>query len=319
MKFQGVVPPMVTLLDENRQIDYPANEKLIEYLIENGVDGLLILGTCGEFFAFSEQERQDFVSFVVKTVRHRVPVLVGTGHTELAQAVRFTQYTQQAGADAVLVISPYYVTLDENALYHYYCAVAHAADIPVLFYNFPERTGVNIQVPLVKRVMEACPNVCGMKDTMSVFAHTRSFISDIKEKNPDFCVFSGCDEYFFMTRLTGGNGVIGALSNFAPMFYSTLYASFQKCDFSLANECQRRIGILMELSDVSVQFIAVVKYAVSLVLDINPMPAAPFDLPTPDEQEKIKEILIRAGIPLKGECPASGVVKMKPGPAKETL
>lgn len=296
MNIRGVVPPMTTLLDENRRIDFGANQKLIDFLIDSGVNGILILGTCGEFFAFTEQERREFVTFAVKAVNHRVPLLVGTGHTDEREAARFTKFVGEAGADGALVVSPYYVALDDNALYHYYYTVSHASDTPVLFYNFPDRTGISLNTPLVKRILKDCPTIVGVKDTINDYGHTRTFLTDIRPDYPGFITFTGWDEYFLLNLLNGGNGIIGAYSNFTPSLYAKLYQAYQTGDMDLAAECQKKIGILMGLSSVSAQSIAVVKYAVSLVLGVCDMPAAPFEPLSSVQKEQVRTILTQAGI-----------------------
>lgn len=296
MKLHGVIPPMVTLLDENRQIDYEANRMLIDYLIANGVDGILILGTCGEFFAFNEQERRDFVRFAVQAVGRRVPLLVGTGHIDPREAAAFTRFVGEAGADAALVVAPYYLALDDDALYTYYCTVAQASDTPVLFYNFPARTGCSLDTPLAKRVLADCPTVVGIKDTVTDYGHTRTYVTDIRPEHPDFIIFTGWDEYFLLNLLNGGNGVIGANSNFAPGLYAALYRAYQEGDLAAAAECQKKIGILMGLSAVSKQSISVTKYATSLMVDVCPMPAAPCGMLNESQKQQVREILSSAGL-----------------------
>ena len=296
MKLHGVIPPMVTLLDENRQIDYPANQRLMEYLIENGADGILILGTCGEFFAFNEQERREFVRFAVRVIGRRVPLLVGTGHTDPREAADFTRFAGEAGADAALVVAPYYLALDDDALYSYYCTVAHASDTPVLFYNFPARTGSSLDTPAAGRILGDCPTIIGLKDTVTDYGHTRTFLTEIRPAYPDFAVFTGWDEYFLLNLLNGGNGVIGANANFAPGLYAALYRAFQNGDLAAAADAQKKIGILMGLSGVSSQSISVTKYAVSRMLDVCPMPAAPCGLLNDAQKKRADAILAAAGL-----------------------
>ncbi|MBP2664880.1 MAG: yagE [Firmicutes bacterium] len=137
--FKGVLSPIITILDEQGRIDFKGNETHINRLIDNGINGILFLGSIGEFFALSMEEKKEFIKFAIKTVNKRVPVLIGTGGTVQAEVIELTRFAEQAGADAAVVISPYYFKLNTETIYQYYASIARSTSLPIVLYNFPDR------------------------------------------------------------------------------------------------------------------------------------------------------------------------------------
>ncbi|WP_319403450.1 dihydrodipicolinate synthase family protein [uncultured Anaeromusa sp.] len=261
--FKGAITPVITVFNKQGKIDAAGNTQHINRLIDEGINGLLFLGSIGEFFALTMDEKKEFIDLVVQVTDKRVPVLIGTGGTILAEVIELTNYAQQAGADAVVVISPYYFQLGNEVLYRYYAELAKNTTMPIMIYNFPDRTSVNLDPQLVLRLAKEFPHIIGIKDTVDGISHTRKLIQLVKKERPDFCVMSGYDEYMVPNLLAGGDGVIGGLTNVIPGVFRDLLAAYEKQDFAGVAAGQAKISVLMNLYDLSSPFIAAIKGGVA--------------------------------------------------------
>ncbi|MBP2627486.1 MAG: yagE [Firmicutes bacterium] len=261
--FRGVITPVITVLDEQGKLDLEGNRLVINRLIDNGMNGLLFLGSIGEFFALSLEEKKEFIRFVVQTVNKRVPVLIGTGATIQEEVIELTHFAQQAGADGVTVISPYYFKLNSDTLYRYYANLARSTTIPIMIYNFPDRTAVNLEPELVLKLAKEFKHIVAIKDTVDNISHTRTLIHVVKNVRPDFSILSGYDEYLIPNLMAGGDGVIGGMSNVIPNVFSGLLTAYNNKDFSGVTIAQSKISMLMNLYDISQPFVAAIKGAVA--------------------------------------------------------
>lgn len=274
--FKGVFTPAILAFDPEGHIDYEANRRIMERLISCGVNGILFLGSIGEFFTLTFEEKKKFISFAIQTVAGRARVFVGTGGTVESEVVGLTRYAESEGADAAVVISPYYVRLDEDDLYRYYAAVASSVKMPVLIYNFPDRTAVNVSPLLVRRLAEDFPNIAGIKDTVDNISHTRKVLQAVGGLRREFSVFSGYDEYFIPNLMAGGAGIISGLTNIAPALFVDLYRAYGADDFARMRKLQADVNTLMGVYDASPLFISSIKAAVSqLVPGVCADPRAP--------------------------------------------
>ncbi|MGF6952244.1 4-hydroxy-tetrahydrodipicolinate synthase [Neobacillus sp. B4I6] len=295
--FKGVFSPVITILDQTGKIDFHGMHEHIDYLINNGIDGLLFLGSMGEFFAFTEEEKKKLITFAIETVNHRVPVLIGTGGTSVEEVVKLTQFTEVQGADAAVVISPYYFKLDDENLYNYYAAVAQSTKLPIVIYNFPERTNVNISPELVLMLVQDFPNIVAIKDTVDNISHTRQLIQGVKSAVKDFSVFSGFDEYLVPNLMAGGDGVLCGLTNVVPELFCKLFKAYQGGDFSTVVTSQQKISELMSIYDASQPFVAAMKTAVMLTgRTMIPMVKAPGTMLDEQGKEKVRSILVKANV-----------------------
>lgn len=295
--FRGIFTPVITVFDKEGKVDLKGNELIINSLIEGGVNGILFLGSTGEFFSMSMEEKKKLISFVIKTVNKRVPVLIGTGGTIVDEVIELTQYAEDKGADAAVVVCPYYFKLDDKSLYEYYAEVARSVKLPIIIYNFPDRTAVNIDPKLVLKLAVDFNNIVGIKDTVDSMSHTRKLIQTVKSQLKDFAVFSGFDEYFIPNLLSGGNGLIGGLSNVAPKLFAEIYKAYNEKDFEELNILQCKVNDLMKLYDIAQVFIPVLKTAVSLTgRDIETVSTKPLNTLDKDQVEKVKAILKKVNL-----------------------
>ncbi|WP_026486769.1 4-hydroxy-tetrahydrodipicolinate synthase [Caldanaerobius polysaccharolyticus] len=294
---KGAICPMITIFDENGKIDYKGNEMMINNLINNKINGILFAGSMGEFFNMTLHEKKEIIDLAVRSVNKRVPVLIGTGGTVMEEVIELTKYAQKSGVDGVVVISPYYFKLDEESIYRYYAEIAKCVDIPIILYNFPDRTSVNLSPHLVLRLARDFKNIVGIKDTVDNMSHTRRLIETVKSEVNYFMVFSGFDEYFIPNLMAGGDGVIGGLTNVAPALFAKLLEAFRENDMETVSLLQKKVNKLMNIYDISQPFVSAIKAAVSMVLkDISSTPRKPAIKINDEQAKKIKDILLSAGV-----------------------
>ncbi|RLM28090.1 dihydrodipicolinate synthase family protein [Brenneria alni] len=296
-KFSGIIPPVSSIFAANGSLDEAGMQRVIDYLITAGVNGLFFLGTGGEFSQMSAAERMQLTETVVRLVDGRVPVLIGVGSTNTREAVSLSQHAQSAGADAVVAINPYYWQITEDNLFGYYGAIAQAVTLPVILYNFPKLTGQDLHPELVKRLADAHANIVGIKDTIDSVAHLRDMISTVKSAHPDFSVFCGFDDHLLNTLLLGGDGAISASANFAPALSVDLYQSVCNGDLAQATALHKTILQLPKLYQIDSPFVNVVKEAMQLAgLDISTFCLPPTQPLNAAQKAQVRQTLINANI-----------------------
>lgn len=269
MIFKGVNSPVVTILTDDGMIDYPNMEKHINHLVEAGLNGLLFFGSLGEFYGFSLAEKKEFIDFAVKIVNKRTQVIIGVGGTSLNEVVELAKYAETAGADAVNVVSPYYFGLDEQSTVPYFGKIAEAIKLPIMLYNFPDRTGNDLNPDLVCELATKYPNISGIKDTVDNISHTRMLCQKIKPIRPDFSVLSGFDEYYLVNRISGGDGVLCGLTNIVPEIFVELNKAYNAKDFLVTEKCAKIIASLMQIYKVTPLFIVAMKAAIKVSSGMN--------------------------------------------------
>ena len=260
----GYITPAVTPLNRDGSIDTEGAKKLYDYLISGGVDGILILGSIGEFFAFTPEQKKQLISLAAGYINHRVPLIVGTADMVMENVTELSGFALEEGADAVIVVSPYYFWLEGNSLESYYDTLAEKIQGNLLVYNFPDRTGYQIPVDVIRRLALRHPNIIGCKDTISGMDHTRELIKAIKPVRPDFRIYSGFDDNFAHNVLSGGDGCIGGLSNLAPEICSAWVSAFRRNDMAAVEKIQRKIDRLMSIYSVGTPFVPFIKRAMEL-------------------------------------------------------
>lgn len=286
------ITPAVTALDKNGHVDVEANKRIYDHLIGNGMDGILLFGSIGEFFAISMEEKKNLIREAIRHINRRVTVYVGTCHMEFEQCVELSNYALEEGADGVMVISPYYFSLPDSALLNFYDTLADRVGGPLLLYNFPDRTGHDLSPELIYTLVSRHKNIVGIKDTVATMGHTRGIIQKVKKEYPDFMVYSGFDEFFGHNVLSGGDGCVAGLSNFAPDVAAAYVAAARADDLEKMERCQQQVDSLMAIYDVAPQFIPTIKKAMVLRgIEMEPVCAQPLLPATEAETEEIRRIL----------------------------
>jgi len=216
--FHGAIVATVTPF-RNGKLDANALKKLVEFQIRNGTDGIVPCGTTGESATLAYEEHERVIDLVLEAAAGRVPVIAGTGSNNTREAVLLTRYAKKAGANAALVITPYYNKPTQAGLLAHFREVAASADIPLILYNVPSRTGVNMTAETVARLSEV-KNIVGVKEASGNLAQ----VCDILKMTPrTFCVLSGDDGLYFPMLALGAKGVISVVSNVAPREMADLY------------------------------------------------------------------------------------------------
>lgn len=222
------------------QVDYEGLNKLIDWHIEQGTDALLICGTTGEGSTLSDEEHRKVLKVAGEHIAGRVPFIAGTGSNDTAYSVELTQYAQDCGADAALVINPYYNKTTQNGVYVHIKTVADAVDIPIIIYNVPSRTGMNIAVDTLKRLSEV-KNVQAVK---AASGNISQIAEVIEACGPNFDVYSGNDDQTLPIIALGGKGIISVTANIVPKDVHEMAMACVNDEMDKARELFRRVNIL---------------------------------------------------------------------------
>lgn len=209
MNFGQVLTAMVTPFDENGEIDFHATKNLINYLLENGTDGLVVAGTTGESPTLTMEEKADLYQFVVDTVGGRVPVIAGTGTNSTSASIKLTKLAEKTGVNGILLVAPYYNKPSQEGLYQHFKTIAECTSLPIMLYNIPGRSVVNMSVDTIVR-LSAIKNIVSIKDASG----NLDAMAEIISKTPDdFSVYSGDDGITLPLMAIGGTGVISVASH----------------------------------------------------------------------------------------------------------
>jgi len=294
---RGVIPPMVTLFDEQGKIDKKSNSYLIDFLIKKGVNGIFILGSIGEFTRISLGEKKEFIEFAVKKVGKRVPLLVGVGSTSTDEVINLATYAQDKKADAVVVINPYYWNLEKRELYEHFRTVAEEISLPILLYNIPSVTGQDISVSLITKLADEYENIIGIKQSISAIDVIRDTVTQVRKVRKDFLVFTGIPSLFLDTLILDGDGVVPGEANFVPEIYVSMWEAYKKRDWEKVLQSFRNVLDLSAISKLSSSLIGVLKEAMKMRgLPINPRVRKPSLSPSEETKAKLKDLLKRVGI-----------------------
>ena len=258
------ITPAVTLLDAQGQPDLEGNCALYEHLIRGGVDGILVLGSIGEFFALPLAQRRRLAFRAIEAVAHRTRLIIGTASMIYEDVVSFSNECLERGADAVIIVSPYYFPLDDDSVFAYYSALAQAIHGRIYLYNFPNRTGYSLSAQVVKRLALTYPNIVGIKDTIPGMDHTRELIEAVKPLRPDFEIYSGFDENLTANVAAGGDGCIAGLSNLYPEICARAARMLREKNVDGIVTGQRLIQQLFALYAIGSNFIPVIKEGVCM-------------------------------------------------------
>lgn len=212
-KFRGVHTALITPFTSTGAVDIGAMKRLIEYQIDSGIDGLVPCGTTGESSTLTHDEHDRVVELTVKFAGGRVPVIAGTGSNSTVEAIQLSQHAEQSGADAILLVNPYYVRPTQKGLYLHFKAVVEAVSIPCILYNIQSRTGVNLETETLVRLMNDFDHIIGVKEASGNLAQMKDVI---QKKHDRFLVLSGDDNMTIDLIEAGGSGVISVAANIVP-------------------------------------------------------------------------------------------------------
>lgn len=228
-KLAGLIPPAVTIFDENGCADYDAMKKHADYMIAGCVDGIAYLGTSGEFSVMTQEQKKELIRTMIPYIKGRVQAVAGIGDTCLANSLELAAEANAAGADGVLAVIPYFSIYGEENVEAYYKELAEQIKLPILVYNFPALTGFDMNTRLMNRLAEQCPAIVGIKDTVPDTKHLKEMLL-IKKKRPDFSVFCAYEDQAWEMAQAGVDGFINATANFAPQITAGFLKAVKKHD-----------------------------------------------------------------------------------------
>lgn len=244
MDYKGIICAMITPLDENQDINPKATRELIDYLINKGVYGLFILGTNGECHVLTDDEKVEFAKIVIEHTNNRVPVFVGTGGNSTREVINLSKRMEAIGASALSIITPYFVPPTQKELIEHYKAVAAEVSLPIMMYNMPGKTGINIEPESVRELAKV-KNIVGIKDSGGKLDNMKAYLE--VTKGEDFGVFSGSDSLILDILKVGGHGAVAATANFLAGIDVAIYNNFIKGDIEAAQKAQDSIEELRRI------------------------------------------------------------------------
>lgn len=250
--FRGSIVPVITPFRDG-QLDLDALASLINWQIESGSHGISVQGTTGEPASLSMEERKLVIKTAAEVINGRVPFIPGSGSTNHAETLELSKYAEEVGADALLLISPYYLRPSQEGIFRHFDAVAKQTELPVILYNIPGRTAVNIEIDTVARLRDANKNLVGVKESNKDFEHINRLI---KKMGTDFAVYSGIELLCFPIMAIGGAGYVSATGNLMPKEVANLYNLVEAGKW---NEARDLHYYMMPLND-------------AIFMEINPVP-----------------------------------------------
>ncbi len=279
--FTGSGVALITPFNEKNEINFEKLRELLEYHIANRTDAVIVTGTTGESATMSDEEKLAVIKFSVDVVRGRIPVIAGTGSNNTKHAVWLSQEAEKLGADALLVVTPYYNKGNESGIYNHYREIAENVKIPIILYNVPGRTGVNLSVNLVKE-LSRLKNIDAIKEASGNI----SYAAEIARAVPEIDIYSGNDDMTVPLLSIGGKGVISVSANILPEIVHNMVMAFLNKDTDKARELQLKYNDLVN----------------ALFIEVNPVPVkeamnflgygvGECRLPLGEMSEKNKEIL----------------------------
>lgn len=288
---EGIIPPLVTPFSNDGSLNEPMLRKVISDVLDAGVHGIFIAGSTGESYALDAKERIRACEVAIEEVNGRVPVYAGTAHITTAETVRLTTAAESVGADAVSIVTPFFITPNEQELFQHYKTVAESTKLPILLYNNPGRTGVHISLETIK-ALSNIENIVGMKDSSG----DMTFINEvIRNTDGNFSVLCGRDTLIFSSLVSGGRGAVPATANIAPRLIVELYKQFKQGNLEAARQAQFTLAPLRMAFNLG-SFPVVIKEAMQIIgCDVGR--TRPPILPlSPDKRKILKNILKNMGL-----------------------
>lgn len=283
--FYGIVPPLVTPMTEEGEVNIPVLKKLVHRLIQAGVNGLFAVGSSGEAYALSLEEKRVVGEAVLEAAEGRVPVMIGAGAPTTREAVALAEMAKALGAQAISVVTPYFVAPNQEELYRHFRAISEVG-VPMYLYNQPARTGVHIHPETAGRLAQE-GRAKGIKDSSADLATTMSFI---QVGGPNFTVLAGNDSLILGSLVMGAKGAVAGSANLVPELVVGIYETYRQGDLERARQLQYRLHPLRQAFRLGT-FPAVLKEGLELLgIPVGP-PRLPATRLTASERQQLQELL----------------------------
>jgi len=296
-EFRGAFTALITPMKESGEVDYDGFRRLVEFQVEQGIDGILPLGTTGETPTLYDAEEEPLIKIAVETAKGKIPVMVGTGSNSTIHMVKYTETAKRLGADAALVVTPYYNKPNDEGLIRHFEAAA-AVGIPVIVYNIASRTGRNIQTPLMEKISRI-PGIIGVKEASGDINQMGDVLRDIamprKAEGGKFWVLSGDDAMTLPLMAMGGDGVISVIANLLPAKVKSLTSACLAGDFAKAAKIHFEL-----LPFIKAAFVETNPVPIKQALVWAGLPGGPARLPlgrlSPASEAVLKKAMIDLGV-----------------------
>tara|TARA_R110002110_G_scaffold414147_1_gene643216 strand:+ start:78866 stop:79744 length:879 start_codon:yes stop_codon:yes gene_type:complete len=289
--FKGSLTALITPFRDGK-VDEKAYQGLVEWQIDEGTDGVIPVGTTGESPTLSHGEHERVVEMCVEAAAGRIPVIAGAGSNSTAECVRLTEHAKTAGADAALIVTPYYNKPSQDGLYAHFKTVADAVDIPIIIYNIPPRSVIDMSTATMARLASDCPNIIGVKDATADLTRPLAMRQEIGE---DFCMLSGEDATVMSFLANGGDGCISVTSNAAPRACAEMHDAWQAGDVKTAMAINARLFPLHSALFVEPNPVPV-KYAASLLEKCTMDVRLPLTPANENTQKLVHDAMVSAGL-----------------------
>ena len=294
---RGVVPPLVTPLSARDQLDHAGLERLLEHVISAGVDGIFVLGTTGEAPSLSYRLRREFISRVTQQVNRRVAVMVGITDTAFVESVELARHAASAGADAVVLSTPYYFPAGQTELTGYVRNVVEQISLPLVLYNMPELTKVWFEIETLQELAEI-DTIVGIKDSCGDLDYFAK-LTQLKQHRPDWSVMIGPEAKLLDAMRLGADGVVAGGANVMPRVFADCYRAAVCGDNEQAHQILRQIVAfqrIYEIGKYASRHIKATKCALSLLEICGDLPADPFHRFHPPQREQVAAVLREIGL-----------------------
>ena len=284
--FKGAGVAIVTPMKDNYEVNYEKLDEILEEQIAGKTDCIVICGTTGESATLSEEEHMEAIRFTIDRVNHRIPVIAGTGSNCTATAIQMSKEADEAGADGILLVTPYYNKGTQNGLIAHFTSIAQEVKIPAVLYNVPSRTGCNLQPKTVAHLVKNVENIVGIKEASGDIGHVAQLMNlcDVK-----IDLYSGNDDQVVPILSLGGLGVISVLSNVAPEYVHNMVYKFFEGD--VAGSCKMQLDAIPVINAL---FSEVNPIPVKAAMNLQGKEVGPLRLPLTEMEPQNKEVLKKA-------------------------
>ncbi len=287
-RLEGVFVPHITPFQRDEKLNEDALRKCVQFWVEGGLSGLVPCGSNGEAPCLLREERKRVIEIVVDEVDGEVPVIAGTGAISTRETIQLTKDAKNIGADAALVVTPFYFRHSSKEIYDHYSAVLEAVDLPIVIYNVPKFTGFSLDPKIVYKLASEYNNVIGIKDSSGNLSQIAELIRLTGDK---ISVLAGTADIALPTLLLGGKGAVIAVANVAPRLCSALYEAFKEGKFENSSRLQRQVSYMNEVLVRRHNQLSAIKGALNMKGLLAGYPRKPTSPLGEDEKREIKETL----------------------------
>lgn len=290
LPLNGILTALVTPFNSENQVDEAAFRGLVQEQIKQGIHGLVPCGTTGEAPTLSLEEKSTITKICLEEAKGQIPVIAGAGSNDTRIACDLQRFFSELGVDATLQVTPYYNRPTQEGLYQHFLAISKASETPIILYNVPPRTGVNLNVDTISRIVRDCPNVVAIKDANTDSDRLRELIAKTTDIRPEFKILGGEDANLLPHLIMGGHGLVSVFSNAWPKEAVTLYETFKRGEIDYCNKIDAKFQALFKSLSCSTNPIPI-KTVLSFKSNVQPIFRLPLVPLTRNSEDNLKEAL----------------------------